>query len=204
MKNVLWCVAVLGLSLGSVACVEEEAPDASRPSALDRGAEEGDALGHAVEIEPGAAKAPETPTARCSPRVEGVVLESVRAVRLDQFTIDVDLRGVVGCDRELDGFRFSVFNAEEIDISGRSWPELDSVALMEDGSFRMHAKAVGCSDYSSAERIVVQLAPVDGDVSNALEVAIEEPRVVAAGVSCEAFGVTCAEGSWCGLEGVCE
>lgn len=79
------------------------------------------------------------------------IITAVQAHLIHAGAVEVEIRGET-CGTELMGFRFSVYNSDGIDISGRSWPELESIE-QEDGRFILRGDAAGCSNYSDAREI---------------------------------------------------
>ncbi len=138
------------------------------------------------------------------------VLHSARAFRLSKTFIDVEIHGQIHADIQSPGsFSFAVLTEEGNDISGRSWPEVESVDIREDGTFTMHVRAAGCGDYDPGRRISVRLYGnsdlVEGRAwSNTLEMDIEEPVRLTAGETCEDFGTACGQELFCNNDQVCE
>lgn len=133
-----------------------------------------------------------------------VVLSDARAFRLDAATVDVELTGRLFASTPGD-FGFRVANDAGVDITGRSWPEVESIEHHGDGTFTMRAKAASCADYTDAARISVQLYDVEREWhSNTLTLDVEAPDVRSAGASCEALGTACETGAWCNHARVCE
>ncbi len=75
----------------------------------------------------------------------------------DQFVdwITVEVHGL-RCGADVSGFGFRIFDDAERDITGRSWPELDSIE-QDDDAFVLRGEAAGCGSFRAAARIEVDI-----------------------------------------------
>lgn len=75
--------------------------------------------------------------------------------------IAVELRGLT-CGADVEGFRFVIFDGDERNITGRAWPEVDSVEVGEDDTFVVRGDAAGCGSFQAAARIELTAQGVFG------------------------------------------
>lgn len=65
--------------------------------------------------------------------------------------IAVEVHGL-NCGADVEGFRFRIFDGAEVDITGRAWPEIESIT--SDGeTFVLRGEAAGCGSFQTAARI---------------------------------------------------
>lgn len=129
------------------------------------------ALTACAELTPGAlggdpARAPTIDPARvelpeCGPA--GVpVITGISADWDDVFPdwIALEVRGLT-CGADVEGFGFRIFDGDEVDITGRAWPELEALEI--DGeTFVIRGEAAGCGSFQTAARIEVDAHGVFG------------------------------------------
>ncbi len=133
----------------------------------------------AQELVPGGELAP-APAVRCRQAVPPAVCDAapnlsvVHAVLVNAGNIEVVAQGDT-CAETVTGFGFRVFNAEGQDITGRSWPELESIEVQGE-SFILRGDAAGCANYSGATHLEVVAMGEDQVVSNTIRVEIDRSQ----------------------------
>ena len=83
-------------------------------------------------------------------------LTSVVATYEDPTTVGLVIEGR-SCGAQVSTFRFRIYDAEGHDITGRSWPEVESVEVAADGRFTLHGLAWSCGDLSNGQSLVVEV-----------------------------------------------
>lgn len=87
-------------------------------------------------------------------------------------SVEITLSGQ-SCGASVQTFGFRVLDADGVDVSGRSWPEVDSVEEDSQGQFTLRGHAVSCGNMSRGETIQIFFFDEDYQVTAELTVPIQ-------------------------------
>jgi hypothetical protein len=93
---------------------------------------------------------------RDCPQAGVPMLTSVVATYEDPSTVGLVIEGR-SCGATISDFGFRIYDADGRDITGRSWPEVESVEVAADGRFTLHGLAWSCGDLSNGQSLVVEV-----------------------------------------------